>query len=170
MIIKFEKYYFQMKVISYNILSNLWAIYNPNKPSTFKLKDRYEFVSSDILKWEIRLPKIINKIYDYDIICLQEVDLINVDDIINQLPEYNYYHHVIWKDEYKGKNIYKRNNPIGNITLWKKNIKCLEQKATSCSVIIKFRIMQCTLHNQNNFEVHQNNLHLKVVKVVKKNE
>lgn len=141
-----------MKVISYNILSNLWATYNPDNPATFKLKDRYDFIPNELLKWEIRLPKIINKIYDFDVICLQEVDLINIHDIIDQLPEYNYYHHVIWKDEYKGKDIYKRTNPIGNITLWKKDIECLEQKANSCSIMTKLRIMQYTLHNQNNFE------------------
>src|SRR4030067_3027822 len=106
-----------MKVISYNILSNRWAIYNPDNPATAKLKNRYEFVSNDLLLWENRLPKIINKIAGYDIICLQEVDLENIDDIINRLPDYDCHHHVIWKDEYKGKDIYKRTNPIGNINL-----------------------------------------------------
>lgn len=126
-----------MKVISYNILSNRWAIYNPDNPATAKLKNRYEFVANDLLLWENRLPKIINKIAGYDIICLQEVDLENIDDIINRLPDYDY-HHVIWKDEYKGKDIYKRTNPIGNINLWKKHIQCIGKKANSCSIITQF--------------------------------
>lgn len=126
-----------IKVISYNILSNEWCMYNPERPSTLKLKNRYEFVDPELLLWENRLPKIINKIKDFDIICLQEVDLASLSDITDLLPEYDFYHHVIWKDEYKGKDIYKRTNTIGNITLWK-NIKCVDKKSTSCALMTKF--------------------------------
>lgn len=127
-----------IKVISYNILSNEWSFYDTNRPSTLKLKNRYEFVDSEVLVWENRLPKIIDKVKDYDVICLQEVDLVNVNQITSLLPEHEAYHHVIWKDEYKGnKEIYKRTNTIGNMTLWK-NLKCIEKKSTSCALMTRF--------------------------------
>lgn len=99
-----------MKIISYNILANKWAIYKEDDETTHKLKYRYEYVDKDILSWEYRLPRIINKIKSYDpgIICLQEVELKSIEnDFIVNFPEYNNYHHTINK---------KRSNDIGNIT------------------------------------------------------
>ena len=120
-----------IKVITYNILSDRWAIYKENVSSTHKLKSRYAFVSPELLLWQNRLPKIIEIIKDYDIICLQEVDLISVSDIINLLPEYDYAHHIMYTEEYKkDKNVYKRTNPIGNMTLWK-NIEYISHQCNS---------------------------------------
>lgn len=126
-----------MKVITYNILSDKWCIYKEDVPSTHKLKNRYAFVTPELLLWKNRLPKIIEKVKGYDIICLQEVDLIYTSDIKNLLSDYDAYHHVI---NTKDKTIYKRANPIGNMTLWKKHIKCTAQKCNSTALFNNFKM------------------------------
>lgn len=125
-----------MKVITYNILSDKWCIYKPDDPSTHKLKNRYEFVLPELLLWENRLPKIINKI-NHNIICLQEVDLVYTSDIIKLLPDHNAYHHIINKTD---KTLYKRANQIGNMTLWKKHIECTSQRCNSCALFTTFKM------------------------------
>jgi hypothetical protein len=119
-----------IKVISYNILCDKWAIYHEDDPTTHKLKDRYAFIPDDqkelVLNWEYRLARIIQKITDYDpdIICLQEVYLPDLElDFAKNLPDYCYISHLIW-DQSLGSKVYKRTNTIGNVTLWKNNKFC----------------------------------------------
>lgn len=139
-----------LKVISYNILADKWAIYREEDKTTHKLQFRYEYVENKdfVLNWEHRLPRIIDKIksYDPDIICLQEVELRNVEeDFIKHFPEYNNYHHDICK---------KRTNDIGNLCFWKKDkLSATEKSFNSCAVFIKFTI--------NDLEFLLINLHLK---------
>ena len=128
-----------IKVISYNILSDRYCCYKQDDIKTHHLLKRYEFVSPELLLWENRLPKIISIIKNYDIICLQEVDLIYINDIVDLLPGYQYCSHILYK-EGQDKSIYKRTNPIGNITLWK-NINCIDGKFNSCAVFTKFSIL-----------------------------
>src|SRR5436190_13075589 len=117
-----------IKIMSYNVLSNKWCIYNENDPTTHKLKDRYSYIpeqdKNKILGWEFRLPKIIDRIIKYnpDIICLQEIDLEDINEnFISKLPEYDCCHHIIWKPG-TDKKIYKRTSDIGNAIFWKSDI------------------------------------------------
>jgi mRNA deadenylase 3'-5' endonuclease subunit Ccr4 len=64
------------------------------------------------------------------IICLQEVELSTmVDDFSSLLEEYNYVSHTQDK---------KRNNPIGNMTLYKKELSLIETRKNSSCIITIF--------------------------------
>jgi hypothetical protein len=153
-----------MKVMSYNTLADKWVVYKEDDPTTHKLKYRYGFIPDEdkenILGFKNRLERIINKIklHDPDIVCLQEVELAYTEaNFINNLPEYDNIHHVIWK---KGddKSLYKRTNDIGNITLWKKDkFKCLtdiKDAYNSCAIFTEL------LHIDTNFQFLIINVHL----------
>lgn len=120
-----------MKVVSYNTLADKWTIYRGDDPSTHKLRYRYEYVAQDILDWNNRLPRLVDKIrsYDPDIICLQEVELGKIA-FLDYFSEYDCNHHVISK---------KRTNDIGNITFWKRDkLTCLFKSFNSCAIFTKF--------------------------------
>lgn len=149
-----------IKVLSYNVLADRYAVPNPKYPTTFSLRDRYAFIADedvdDILNWDNRLNRILNKIKfnDPDIICLQEIELETInEDFIDRLPEYNAVHHIIWNKD-SPKVVYKRTNVIGNLTLWKKDkVECVNSKFNSCAV---FTELIC-----NNLQFLLINVHLK---------
>lgn len=84
------------------------------------LADRYSdvyktIVPSDVLLWSNRIKGIIKKIKELnsDVVCLQEVEIANAAiDFIELFGEYDFVKHEIDK---------KRDNPIGNMILWKKD-------------------------------------------------
>ena len=154
-----------MKILSYNILSNKWAIYKENDPSTHKLKNRYSFIPEDerniLLSWDNRLTRLLAKIKEYnaDIICLQEVDLETIqEDFIDNFPEYNNFHHTIWNKD-TNKDSYKRVNTIGNITFWKNDklncITCPNNAVNSCAIFTEL------VHIHSKFTFLLINVHLK---------
>lgn len=109
-----------MKVISYNILAQRY------------IKEFPSVSDNSVLKWEYRLDLILNKlsVQNADIILLQEVELESFDkDFIKLFADYSFFRHVVDK---------KRNNPIGNVTLWKNNMIAEKKISTSCSLIVEF--------------------------------
>jgi len=106
-------------IISYNTLAQRYV--------TPYIETRYKHVDNmAILEWSYRLPLIFQQINNYDIICLQEVELATINDILLLFPDYAYGYHVINK---------KRNCPIGNVTMWKKQLfVCDNIELTSCAV------------------------------------
>lgn len=119
-----------MKIVTWNILAQ-----------------RY---SQSLASWEDRLSQILDLINDLDadILCLQEVELATSKDDFQPLFEhYNHYSHQISK---------KRNNPIGNLTLWRKNnFTVHEQKSNSSAV----KIVLSTEDSARKFQII--NIHLK---------
>lgn len=151
-----------IKIMSYNILSNKWAVYDENNLTTCKIKDRYSYIpevnKERILGWEHRLPKIIDRIakINPDIICLQEIDLEDINEnFINNLAEYDCTNHIIWKPG-MDKKIYKRTNDIGNAIFWKRNIFTKNNDSlNSCGVFAEL------CHIKSNFKFLMINVHLK---------
>ena len=66
------------------------------------------------------------------------IDIINIDDMIEMIDVivFNKMSHILLKIKKKcSKNIYKRTNVIGNVTLWKNDkVKCITSKFNSCAV------------------------------------
>jgi len=85
-----------------------------------------------------------------DICCFQEVELDQIDtDFADYFAVYDHRCHKISKD---------RNNPIGNITMWKRDLFNLvkpELKSSSCAILTK---LECT---KINFSFVLCNVHLK---------
>lgn len=76
-----------LRVLSFNILADQNAFSGPNRTSYFP------WVTEDILKRNRRMPLILHEILAYhaDIVCLQEVDRLIYDDLLNPvLGHYNY--------------------------------------------------------------------------------
>ncbi len=80
------------------------------------------------ISWTERLAKIIDIIKNYDLILLQEVDLLNYkEDFCDLFSDYNYFSHEITK---------KRTNFMGNIIFYKKTLIKEFEYQTSCSLIL----------------------------------
>jgi len=116
----------RLKCITYNILAQRYL-----------KKDEYDrddcHLDENILTWDYRLGLIIKKLMntDADIICLQEVELNDIEKDFSPLfLEYNYASHVISK---------KRSSPIGNMILWKKKLSMSSQSNNSCSLYIELK-------------------------------
>jgi mRNA deadenylase 3'-5' endonuclease subunit Ccr4 len=108
-----------ISVISYNVLAQRYI--EPFVPKKPHIKDK------SILEWSYRYPLICKHVEDYDIICLQEVELASISEFL--FDGYDFAHHVTSK---------KRNNPIGNLILWKKDkFNCSMKKISSCSVFVE---------------------------------
>lgn len=113
------------------------------------LADRYSdvynsIVPSEVLLWSNRIKGIIKKIKELnsDILCLQEVELSKVnEDFIDLFSEYDFVKHEIDK---------KRDNPIGNMIMWKK------EKFLSINTIRHSCAVHTILKPQNNNENENN--------------
>jgi mRNA deadenylase 3'-5' endonuclease subunit Ccr4 len=120
------KHVSKVSIVSWNIMSQKYT----SKPG---------------LTWDFRQPSIINTIKDYDIICLQEVELETInEDFDPLLTTHKYVSHEMTK---------ARTSPIGNaifvpINSWEVGIK-----RTSASVTLTLMI--------NNEEVSITNVHLR---------
>lgn len=118
----------KMNILSFNILAQ-------------------RYYKDNIFNWNTRLNKILEILNkkDIEIICLQEVEIETFkNDFIQLFDKYDFIGHEIIK---------KRNSPIGNYILYKKEFKLIEFKTTSssCIVILKF----------NNKLIKIANVHLK---------
>lgn len=116
-----------MKVISYNTLAKRYI-----EPESYW--NRYPHIKNhEIRLWDYRLPIIIKLISEEnaDLILLQEIELESFEkDFAPLFAKYSF-----WKHEYSKK---VRNNPIGNVILWKNNVVPIKQTTTSCSLIVEF--------------------------------
>ena len=80
-----------------------------------------------VLDFTNRLPLIIDKI------CLQEIDLEEIDkNFISKFPDYDNHHHAIWTKN-SDKKVYK----IGNITLWRRLMFKCSAKSGSCAIFTR---------------------------------
>ena len=105
------------------------------------------FYKNNTIDWNTRLNKIIEILNNSkaSIICLQEVEIETFDvDFISLFDKYNFFGHEITK---------KRNSPIGNYLLFKKEFQFIDKTITSCSIIIQLQI------NDKIFKIA--NVHLK---------
>jgi len=105
------------------------------------------FYKNNTIDWNTRLNKIIEILNNSkaSIICLQEVEIETFDvDFISLFDKYNFFGHEITK---------KRNSPIGNYILFKKEFQFIDKTITSCSIIIQLQI------NDKIFKIA--NVHLK---------
>jgi mRNA deadenylase 3'-5' endonuclease subunit Ccr4 len=91
------------------------------------------------ISWSERLSKIIDIIKNYDLIFLQEVDLVDYkEDFRDLFSNYNYFSHEITK---------KRTNFMGNIIFYKKTLIKQFEYQTSCSLILILnRILFVNVH------------------------
>lgn len=129
--------------VTYNIMAQRY-INNTSNPSS-------------IPAWNERLLMICSKVPpNIDIICLQEVELADVKEIINYFRNYDYIVHELSK---------KRTNVIGNITFYNKDtLSMITSDSNSCAVFGTF------LHLETNKEFWLINLHLRAGLRSKQNE
>lgn len=130
-----------MKIFSWNILAEKYY------------DERYELTKTNENSPRIptlyRREKIISIILekDCDIVCLQEVGLLDISIFQKLFEDYDFIVHEINK---------KRTNEIGNLTLWKKNrFELLESSQTSTS------IHAYLLDKKNQIKIFISNIHLK---------
>lgn len=112
-----------LKIITYNTLAQRY--FEP------QLKHKYPYITNpEIILWNNRLVLIKDKILscDPDIICLQEVELATISDIIAYFSDsYDNFKHTIDK---------KRNSPIGNIIFWKRKYNMTNPESNSCGIFV----------------------------------
>jgi len=110
----------------------------------------HRFIKNPTVSWEDRRTAIVAKLLgaNLDIILLQEVELGQFDtDFAALSTEYAHERHRVTK---------KRDNMIGNVILWRRNIFNLTTTATnSCSVVVELatntqRIVLCNVHLKAN--------------------
>lgn len=110
-----------MRAVSYNILAQRY------------IKEFSHINYQGILSWNHRLDLILKKIKNEnaDIILLQEVELNDFGvDFSTLFEEYSFSRHIITKN---------RDNPIGQVVLWKKDLIPQHTILTSCAVIVEFK-------------------------------
>src|ERR1700677_546094 len=117
----------KMNCVTYNIMAQRYAV---------------NVANSDMVPcWNDRLKMIFNKIPLVDIICLQEVELANINDIVSYYENlgYGYICHVVSK---------KRTNVIGNVILYlQTKLVLVESDWNSCGVFGTF----IDVRNNNKF-------------------
>lgn len=113
-----------IRCISKNVLADVYAWNQPDM--------RYEFIqdAATILDLDRRIPLIVDQVAGYDVILLQEVELVNIDVFASRFPEYEYHAHQISK---------RRSNVIGNMILWKKGTELLDKRVNSTTVFVALR-------------------------------
>jgi endonuclease/exonuclease/phosphatase family metal-dependent hydrolase len=109
-----------LRCITKNILADVYFLNRED--------NRYEFIKDmSIFTKNSRINKLLEEIKGYDLIFLQEVELKDKDLILSQLDDYCSFSHEITKS---------RTNIIGNVTLWRKNIKLINKISNSTTVFI----------------------------------
>ncbi len=125
--------------VSWNTLAQCYFSYGQ-----FKL--RYPHINFSNFTWEKRLTLIREMLMNAnpDIICLQEIELATIkQDFIDYLNDYYSCYHTINKN---------RKSKIGNLTLWKKSLECINTNISSCGIFV-------TLKKNKEFQIV--NIHLK---------
>ena len=113
-----------LRCITKNILADIYLLNRED--------GRYEFIKDiSIFTKNSRINKLLKEINGYDLIFLQEVELNDKDLILSQLTDYDSFSHEITKN---------RTNIIGNMTLWKKNIKLINTLSNSTTVFIVIEV------------------------------
>lgn len=131
---------YSISVITYNILAQRFI--------TPYINTRYKHIDDlSILEWPYRLNLIHQEIKNHDIICLQEVELNEIANIMTLFPTYQFWHHTIEK---------KRTSPVGNLIMWNSKIfTYVAVKTTSCAVIVSL------IHMTTGFSFSLMNIHLR---------
>lgn len=118
-----------IKIVTYNVLAQRFADNHYDKYF-------HNSISKEDIVWDKRLLLIKEKIVTEtpDVILLQEVELETFDNDYNSFKEnYGYIRHAISK---------KRDNPIGNVILYKKDkFEYISESFNSCSIIIKLKLL-----------------------------